>query len=195
MTHFVYLHGFNSGYDPTNEKIKALEQIGTVSGITYDTFAHYPRILTSLLAGISYSDELVMVGTSLGGYWAARVAENLKVPSVIINPVTDPATSLAKYQDINCQNYTTGKDNSLNEFAVTSYRGHELSNDVSFYYKPLVLCDRGDAVLSCTATENVLSDMPMHTFQGGNHRFSHMQESLELIQNYVRTCDIVEPVS
>jgi predicted esterase YcpF (UPF0227 family) len=193
MTQFIYLHGFNSGYDPEADKIKILEKIGKVSGITYDTYASYEEIKEYLLRNIDYSDDLVMVGTSLGGYWASEIAKVLKVPSVIINPCHEPSVMLKKYEDCNNENHQTGKINCLTRFVTETYKDKDLvGNTEEFFYTPLVLLDSGDEVISSTRTSNVLSEFPMKIFGGGNHRFAHMNEALEYIQNYIRTCEIAE---
>jgi predicted esterase YcpF (UPF0227 family) len=189
MISFVYIHGFNSGYDPENEKIKTLEKIGDVSGITYNSCSAYNMILEYLSDKIEYTDNLVMIGTSLGGYWAAKMAIKLKCPSVIINPCHDPATMLRKYEDISMENYKTSRTEYLSSSTVDSYIGKQLTGEEEgFHYKPLVLLDRGDEVISCIKSEVVLEGFPMKIFKNGCHRFAHMEESLEEIQSYVRIC-------
>ena len=44
----VYIHGFNSAYDPQSQKIKTLSDNFSVRGITYDTFGHSEDVLDEL---------------------------------------------------------------------------------------------------------------------------------------------------
>jgi len=86
---YVYLHGFNSAYDPVAVKVQALRAIGEAEGVTYNTSNAYPRIFAELSEQIP-RDEVVLVGTSLGGFWAAEMAKHFGMPSVIINPAIEP---------------------------------------------------------------------------------------------------------
>jgi predicted esterase YcpF (UPF0227 family) len=184
---FIYLHGFNSGYDSEHAKIKTLEGIGKVSGVTYDTYGTHQDILAHLKSCINHSDDLVMIGTSLGGYWAAEIATHLKVPAVIINPCHDPKTMLQKYQGILNTNYVTGVNNTLTQYVIDSYNDNEIKTHIEDGYLPLVLLDSGDEVISACNTSRVLDGFPMHIFRGGSHRFNHTAESLPIVQEYLRS--------
>lgn len=186
---FIYLHGFNSAFDELEEKIIALSTIGTVNGVTYDTFGDYNSVKEFLLRNISYSDDLVIVGTDVGGFWAATIAKILKCPSVLINPCCSPDKVLSKYVNVTIENAKTGKMNSISESKLESFQGNELhGKDDGFLHKPLVLIDSGDEYLSVAKTRSLLDGFPSHTFNGGNHRFAHMEEALPVIEKYVRTC-------
>jgi len=191
---FLYLHGFNSGFKPEDQKIKTLEQLGKVEGITYNTYSSYDRILKNLLYVIGDSKDLVMVGTSLGGYWAYQVAKKLHVPSVIINPFYNPYQMLAPYVDIVNMNNVTGASNSLSLQVRNSYKDLQLSSEdyEDFVCKPLVLLDSGDEVLSAVQNENVLKKFTVKKFQGGSHQFTHMEQALPYIKNYIEAHNVVE---
>lgn len=48
----------------------------------------------------------------------------------------------------------------------------------------IVLLDMGDELIESEATLAAIGDhMVVHTFAGGSHRFSHMEEALPLIEN------------
>jgi len=193
---FVYLHGFNSAYDVSEEKIVTLSTIGKVSGVTYDTFGDYNSIKEFLLKNISYNDDLTIIGTDMGGFWAATIAKILKCPSVLINPCCAPNKVLSKYVDVTMANAKTGKTNSISENKIESFECRELcGKDEEFFYKPLVLIDSGDEYLSAVKTYSLLDGFPSHMFKGGNHRFTHMEEALPIIENYIRNCEISEHTS
>jgi len=193
MTRFVYLHGFNSAYDPTAEKVQMLQRLGTVSGVTYDTYDTYENILDFLTRQIVYSDDLVLVGTSLGGFWAAVLAKHLKVPSVIINPCHNPYELLQKYVNVINTNYYTSITDVLSFETVETYEEHQLVTDTeTFHYTPVVLLDMADEVINSYETQSILSGFRTVVFEGGSHRFDHMQEALLPIQEYINACSIVD---
>lgn len=187
---YIYLHGFNSAYDPEAEKIKYLRTLGKVVGITYDSFASYKEILEDIISKTQNRDDIVFVGTSLGGFWAATVGRKLSVPSVIINPCYDPALMLMPLEGIKHSNYITGEQNYLTREAIMSYNGHAIS-DKRYSILPLVLLDMGDDVISSIDTKEELSEFPICTWEGGSHRFDHMEDALTKIKEYVNHCGYV----
>jgi uncharacterized protein len=193
MTRILYLHGFNSSYSP--EKVKALSKIGEVIGIDYNTYDTYNNIHSYLLREITKlspdPDDTLIVGTSLGGFWAAEMASYLALPSVIINPCYDPANMLQKYVG-NQTNHKTGKVTKFNIESCLSYSGMK-TQDNSYTILPLLLLDMADEVIDSYRTKYIFEEsFPSKFFEGGNHRFAHMNESLEEISNYLNYCSFVE---
>jgi uncharacterized protein len=189
-TRFVYLHGFNSAFDETNGKVVALKTLYDVEGITYDTFASHDTIQDYLLDRVSHIENPVFVGTSLGGYWAARIGSLLSAPSVAINPCHDPSTMLMKYVGVPHRNYSTGEERVLTSDIVDTYRGRDLTIFSSLL--PLILLDMGDDVIDSHATANKFEHYPMLCHPGGSHRFDHIEQSLEKIRQYVNHCSYVD---
>lgn len=187
---YVYLHGFNSAYDPLSTKVQELNKIGKVFGVTYNTFGTYQEIVDEISSQVPDSDELVFVGTSLGGFWAAEMARKFGVPSVIINPCTDPRVMLQKYVGIAQTNYINGEVNTLTTESVNSYPGSGISR--AGHYLPLVLLDMGDDVIDSFQTQKDLEGFPMIHWEEGSHRFDHIQDATKHIQSYVNHCSYVD---
>ncbi len=192
MTTFVYLHGFNSAFNPDHEKVKTLSNLGTVVGISYDSYGSYQKICSYLTAQLSQydRDDTVIVGTSLGGFWAAEMGFKLSIPSVIINPCYDPTNMLQKYVGPQ-QNYATGEQTNFELDSALSYM-HCKSYDSQYCYMPLVLLDMGDEVIDSFETRRLFEGFPMVHYAGGSHRFDHMKDALEEIVKYVNHCLFVE---
>lgn len=85
-----YLHGFRSS--AKSPKVKAMQQAFPnchVQGINYTP--HSPVVAEEILINeyeklIGKDDDLIIVGTSLGGFWARWLASELPVKSLMINP-------------------------------------------------------------------------------------------------------------
>lgn len=193
MTRFIYLHGFNSAFDPNHEKVRHLERIGTVTGITYDTSKTFNEIYDFLIDQALQYDltEVVFVGTSLGGFWAANLAQYFGTPSVLINPCYDPTNMLTKYIGMHT-NYQTGEQTDFSNAARESYIGINIQN-LNFVYRPLLIVDLADDVIDSNKTIELLSDGMAETVQwtGGSHRFEHMEHSLDHINSYVNRCSVL----
>ena len=192
---YVYLHGFNSAFDPEANKVKTLSFLGNVIGITYDTFSSYDEIFSYITSQVPTDslNEVTFVGTSLGGFWAAQMGKHYRCPSVIINPCYDPGSMLRKYQGSPTKNYHNSVTSVLTSEVVDTYNSKYIyGQDKTYKYLPLVLLDMGDEVIGSGGTALVLKEFPMKRFEGGSHRFDHMEESLETIHDYINFCEYVE---
>lgn len=97
-----YLHGFASSAIAST-KVRALEtyyheQTGEWPQTTYVEYDPEKPVsalveLDNLFAGKNLADTFV-VGTSLGGFWAAYCAITYNIPAILINPSTEPHKTL-----------------------------------------------------------------------------------------------------
>lgn len=98
----IYLHGYGSnGNTDTAKGLRALlaESCKVISP-TYNWSK--PREAVVELSDLYHAhaaDRPVLVGTSLGGFYANYLARMLDAPAVIVNPALYPSTSLAKYEE------------------------------------------------------------------------------------------------
>ena len=185
MTNIIYLHGFNSAFNPDNEKVLALSALGNVVGINYNSYDTYKNIYNHLSKELQNCDldDTVIVGTSLGGFWAAEMAFKFSVPSVIVNPCYDPFNMLRKYNGLQT-NYATGETVEFSDTIPQSYM-HRKSYDSVYKILPLVLLDMGDEVIDSFETRRLFEGFPMVCYVDGSHRFDHMKSALEEITEYV----------
>lgn len=187
-TKYIYLHGFNSDSDKNSDKTKILETIGEVVHLSYDSFDTYENIMESLmLASKDHATDIgrVIIGTSLGGFYAAELGKRLKYPSILINPCINPWESLLPMCGETFTNYKNGNIRVLEEEVINSYEDNPFAN--GNLYDPLVLLDAGDELLDAPENYKYFSDMgyPVKMFEGGSHRFDHMLESLPVISEYL----------
>lgn len=167
MKRLLYVHGFNSKFDVSNPKLVALSNEYEVYGITLEYHnLSFNEIMSKLKAIVFENNVDFIVGSSIGGYLATHLAADLSLPSVIINPVIDSALTLGKYDT----KYTESFRKTLNLDA-----------------RSLVLLDRGDSVIPSCDTIKFLesTDFDVNVFEGGDHRFKHIDESLSLIRRYL----------
>lgn len=192
----VYIHGFNSAFDPASEKVQELLKVGKVHGVTYDTFETYNRIYGGILSQIPEDvDNLAFVGTSLGGYWAAAMARAFGCPSIVINPAIEPRITLQKYSGQEFANHQTGEVKIFDGRVAESYPTESVFNRSDDGFLPLVLLDMSDEVIDPQKTRELLDGYPMAYWEGGSHRFEHMKEAISPIQEYLNHCSYVDLVN
>ena len=109
----VYCHGYGSNKE--SSKVEWLNKViqgrCVAFNIDIDPATSIPKLLDDISMEIldepNRDEEMILVGTSLGGWYAAKLASIFQCKSVIINPSINPKTSLLKYgvpSEI-CNNY------------------------------------------------------------------------------------------
>jgi predicted esterase YcpF (UPF0227 family) len=189
----VYLHGFNSGHDPHNVKITALRKLDKeVLGFSYDTFSPREEVIQSIVDRIKeYADDLLIVGTSLGAYYADACAKALGVPCVLINPCVDPYNAFSdRSLETEYVNYVHKTVSRLTSETVESWKGHSMTETVGHTYIPLVLLADGDEVFDSSETAETLRNYEVMRFLGGTHRFEQIEDSVKSIEIYRNMCKI-----
>jgi predicted esterase YcpF (UPF0227 family) len=190
----IYLHGLNSAFDPTSDKVKLLSKIDEIHPLSYDSFDTFDNISKYLMENIrENAEELVFVGTSLGGFYSAHMASRLGLGSVIINPCYDPYEMLKGFVGQELENYKTNERRVFTQEALDSYEGQSIAHR-KFKRLPLLLLDGGDESIDSDRTRTVLGRFDPIVFPGGNHRFAHMAEALPEIRKYFHYCSFAENV-
>jgi predicted esterase YcpF (UPF0227 family) len=153
--------------------------LGNVTGNDYDYSQPFNTVLDSMISATRQRQPDLIVGTSLGGFYAAAVAVTLNIPFVAINPSIDPRHTLVRYEGHGTA--WTGASYHLTRAVIEDYPAYRLSAKHG-----LVLLDRGDDVCNAMETEQFLGPhYSIIAYEGGNHRFAHMEESLDAIRQFV----------
>ncbi|GAB2737662.1 hypothetical protein GCM10027019_16890 [Melaminivora jejuensis] len=101
-THLLYLHGFRS----SPQSMKARQVADYVARRHPDVTFWCPQLPPSpaqaqALVARGIADwpgaRMAVIGSSLGGFYASWVAHHKGCPSVLLNPSTDPAGTLARH--------------------------------------------------------------------------------------------------
>ncbi|MFP6861945.1 YqiA/YcfP family alpha/beta fold hydrolase [Pseudomonas sp.] len=92
-TSILYIHGLNSS--PASLKAsqlqRAMAQLGLAAQLRVPALHHHPRqAIAQLEALIAELGRPVLVGSSLGGYYATHLAERHGLPALLINPAVRP---------------------------------------------------------------------------------------------------------
>jgi len=182
--HILYIHGFGSQFDSVSDKVSLLKQIGSVVGITLDYTEGSESIEKTLLEFASLQPIDLIIGTSLGGYWANRIGSKIGVPFVSINPAISPKDTLKKY---------VGE--GITYYGLPYYLSQQVVDGYSDFLQDgcgLILVDLADEVLDAAKTVEVLTNrFDVKSFKGGNHRFAHLKESLGLIEQFFESSEFV----
>ena len=98
----VYLHGFRSSPNSFKAQLmrKHFEQLGRGDEYVCPQLPASPKLAMQMIEGIASQyakDDLVFVGSSLGGFYATYIAEKLGSKAFLINPATNASRDLSGY--------------------------------------------------------------------------------------------------
>jgi predicted esterase YcpF (UPF0227 family) len=152
----IYFHGYGS--NANSEKTRKLKESGLETyswDIDIDPEVSVPflenKILDLVLDRINEDIALVFIGTSLGGWYASKLAERFKSKNVfLINPSYCPRESLKKYnvEESICEKY----------------------DDLEFKDFHKVYIGSNDAVIDFTDVD--FNGADYHLISGADHRFA-----------------------
>jgi len=188
----IYLHGFRShGNSGKTQNLKVMFPKHRVVGCDYSP--HSPQLAMKQLSDLydvesnrkesisgdlnspQSMQELVVIGTSLGGFWAQWMAHKFGVKALLINPSLHPDKTLPlgcfnTYSDPISQIEVTKQDRQV--FSSCKV----LPNDAK-QLDCVVWIALDDELLDAQATIDELSGIhPVVSFEQGGHRFSQFSE-------------------
>lgn len=180
----IYLHGFNSGGRSAKAgQLRAMLAPLAVLAPTYPAHRvpHAPRYLRKFIRRLRrenpHDNKLLLIGSSLGGFWAQSLAPEFGAGVVLINPALRPDENLVAAVGLQ-HNEATGEDYILTADevrALGAYRKDRCDPKIA----TLVLLDRADDVLDYRVAEAFYRGCGKTlVYPGGSHRFEHLDAAL-----------------
>jgi uncharacterized protein len=180
----VYLHGFNSGGG--SAKATWLRQhLSDITVLSPTYPAHLAdeavKVLREYFARVCLEHPqdkaLLLVGSSMGGFWARFLARELGAGMALINPAMHPETDLLQLVG-SIKNESTGEEYVLTAAQVNALARYKVSK-CDTRVPTLVLLDEADEVLNYREAQAFYRDCgQVIVYPGGSHRFDHLAEAL-----------------
>lgn len=177
MTKIIYIHGFKGSYQ--SDKVQYLKDAfpdADVYGFPVPEKAQdaYLEIDKQLMDAFATDSDVILVGTSLGGFWAQFFANKYALKSVIINVCVAPHISLAEFVGTErAEGWTTADAD-----AYYSFFQHQRAPE----YPCVVLLEEGDELFESKFTATLYPTAKVHLLPGGNHRFTNYPKMVEAVQ-------------
>lgn len=192
----VYVHGFNSS--PASAKARVLrerlEALGRGGEFLCPALPHLPseaaRVLEAAVAGV-VPEELALLGSSLGGFYATWLAERTGCRAILVNPAVRPwelfAGSLGPQK-----NLYTGEEYLLTPRHLEELRQLE-ADPVTHPERYLLLAATGDEVLDYRRAVAKYRGAVQVVVQGGEHGFGVFADYLDLILDFAVAPEKTKP--
>jgi len=189
ITHLLYLHGFRSS--PKSDKARQLAALRE---------ARYPDLIwwcpqlppspqqamamvTQVIADWP-RDSMAVVGSSLGGFYATWVAEQMACRAVLLNPAVNPARDLEKY----IGEQTSWHDPQERFFFRSEYV-QELRDltltELTLPERYLVVIAKGDELLDWREMELRYRGAQLRLLEGGDHALSDFEAHLPALMAFL----------
>lgn len=186
----VYIHGFNSSPRSAKARLLGAAMARDFPGVRYCIPALPAAPGTAALhvlqqeldALLASGLEPVLLGSSLGGFYATWLAEQRGLRAVLVNPVVRPHRLFAPYLGPQCNPYT-GERYELTAAHVDELAGMAVEQ-VSRPRDFLVLLQTGDETLDWRDAWAHYAACSLLKLVGGDHGFEHFEDALPLIYRF-----------
>jgi len=185
----IYIHGFNSS--PASFKARLLIKYTARLGLSENLLVpqlpfdpatameHLLEVVRGQLRNCDEDEQLSLIGSSLGGYYATWLAEKFDTRAVLINPAVRPYELFTEYMGTNLNLYT-GEKNQLRREHLDQLRSFEVDS-ITKPDRYLMLLQTGDEVLDYHQALEKYAVVPMIVEEGGDHSFTGFDRHLETV--------------
>ncbi len=192
-THLLYLHGFRSS--PASFKARRLH--AWLQANRPDVLWWCPQLPPSPRAAMALvergiedwpHERMAVVGSSLGGFYAAWVAERHGCPAVLLNPAVNPARDLAAF----IGELTAFHDPGEHFFFRPEYVDELRALTLPANTHPERICAviaKGDEVLDWREMSARCAGATLRLLEDGDHALSDFDAHLPHLLSFLRLCD------
>ena len=173
----LYLHGFCSSPESWKAKVlgEAMRARGLADRFFCPALSPVPNEAIAQAEAMieARDDELTLVGSSLGGFYATWLAEKYDLHAVLINPAVKAPVSLEKYLGTQT-NLHTHESFEFTLEHVAQLRALEVPEITPSRY--LLMVETGDEVLDYREAVARYAGCSQCVFPGGDHSFTRFPE-------------------
>ena len=177
----LYIHGFASTGESNKGRI--LKEYFGQENVLCPTQPSAPDAAIEHLEGyiLTCKEPLLLVGSSLGGYYGAYLARKHALPCVLINPSIFPYKTLAPYVG-NVQRFGTNVSFEWREEDLQVLQRYKITQEKQELF--FLMQQKGDEVLDYKEALHAFHDASILLLKGGSHQFDDFKEYCHLIKDF-----------
>ncbi len=181
----IYIHGFGGSGQGNKAKefrnyFKSLD-IGFIA----PSLPYNPELAITTLDELidSYKDDIYLIGSSLGGFYAMYLSQKIKVKkAVLINPAITPWDTLQRAKGL-APNFYDESTFAWCESHLEVLKKYEMDDVENI--KILLLVQKGDELLDYRQAVNKLGNSKTVIEEGGTHAFEGIDRHFEEIKYFL----------
>jgi predicted esterase YcpF (UPF0227 family) len=186
----LYLHGFRSS--PRSFKARVVQDRLTAAGRADELICPQlpasPREAMELalkLVGRYPAEELAIVGSSLGGFYATWLAERLDCRAVLLNPAVDPLTDLDKHVGVTTAWHSDEPFEFKREYIdeLAALRVPHITRPDRYF----LVAATGDEVLDYRDMVAHYAGARQHVIEGSDHAISEFPQYVDEVLAFCET--------
>lgn len=179
----LYIHGFaSSGHSAKARLLKT-----ACDNVYTPTVVAIPRLAVETLEQLATAlDNPLLIGSSLGGYYALYLSDRLGLPAVLVNPVTYLDIPLADVVGLN-RSYYDGSRFEFTREHLESLQDFRVENPVTS--RLLLLVQLGDELIDHHRTLGYLQGARADVDPGGDHGYRNFRDKIPLIRQFAQSLD------
>ncbi|OQX50015.1 MAG: hypothetical protein B5M46_02315 [Epsilonproteobacteria bacterium 4484_20] len=179
MSRILFLHGFASCGN--GEKSAVLKAYFGEKAVLAPDLPYAPLEVIPFLEEILEKEPVdLIIGSSLGGFYATWLAEKYRMRAVLLNPSTEPHETLKMYVGWQ-QRFCDGEIFEFKPVHIDQLK--ELKGRIE-HGEYLVLLQSEDEILDYTKAHLLYEHQRVVIEYGGNHRFENIADYLCMIKNF-----------
>jgi predicted esterase YcpF (UPF0227 family) len=175
----LYIHGFASSAH--SHKAAVLRR--HFDAVYAPSLSHIPTLAVETLAEFirALPEPPLLVGSSLGGYYALYLSQRFDLPGVLVNPVVQMHTPLTQVVGMN-RHYFDGSRFEFTEEHLHSLKRYACPEaDTS---KLLLMVEMGDELIDHRATLAALPGAQQAVSEGGNHAYAGFAQKMATVRSF-----------
>lgn len=183
----IYIHGFGSS--GKGKKAQLFKEHYKNEEFYAPSLPYIPELaicnLEEMIENNIQRDKIVLIGSSLGGFYAMYLSQKYKLKAVLINPAADPI-SLSETLEGEQKSWF---DESTFKWQTThtAYLDKMKSEMNTDFSHTLSFIKTGDEILDYRVSQSVLKNSYLEIIDGGDHSFldiiNHFKQIDSFIQN------------
>ncbi|MEC5159618.1 uncharacterized protein ACFDR9_004339 [Janthinobacterium sp. CG_23.3] len=188
----LYLHGFRSSPLSMKARLMAgrMDALGLSAQWRCPQLPASPKLAIELalaLAAAVPADELCIVGSSLGGYYATWLAERLACRAVLLNPAIKPLQDLDKHVGVTTQFHSDAPFEFKREY-IDELRALAVPR-ITEPQRYFLIAATGDAVLDYRDMVAHYAGARQQVIQGSDHGIAEFADYLAPVLAFCGVAD------
>jgi uncharacterized protein len=185
----LYAHGFKSS--SRSRKVTQLREYiqarGIAANLITPNLSFEPAAALAQLMSACESmttDDLTIIGSSLGGFYANVLAERLGCRAVLLNPSITPFETLRQYLGEQSNIYT-GEKFEFNVAHITQLKAMFVPR-ITQPSRYLLIVETGDEVLDYSAAVEYYQGAAQLVIPGGDHELKSFPQHIETVLQFAK---------